>query len=131
MSESAVLFDDTALLALGAGHRLLSRIVVHAEVDPTRQVHLPALCVTAAEAQRPGIAEHAGALPSLEVISLDYAAAATVGSFIRGGLDWRGAHAVFLARPTWDWPKGRPILTTSPHIYDGTDVHTIRIPDQP
>ena len=51
---AAVVFDHTALLTLGAGNRLLSGLVAQAHLQPGRYVYAPALCLTAAIAQRPG-----------------------------------------------------------------------------
>lgn len=123
----AVVLDHTALLALGAGSRMLSGLVVQAHVDPGRHVYSPALCVTAAVAQRPGLADHIGVLPALQVIDLDHPAAAAVGSVVAAGMDWRAGQAVSAARPTADWPTGRPVLTTSPDTYRGWGVEVITV----
>ncbi|MGH3702394.1 MAG: hypothetical protein ACRDQY_23675 [Pseudonocardiaceae bacterium] len=96
---AAVVFDYTALLTLGAGNRLLSGLVAQAHLQPGQYVYAPALCLTAAIAQRPGLADHIGVLPVIEVIDLDYAAAASVGSFIATKVDWRAAHAINTSRP--------------------------------
>lgn len=113
----AVVFDHTALLALGAGSRMLSGLVSQAHARPGRYIFAPALCVTAAVAERPGLADHIGVLSALQVIDLDYPAAAAVGSFIAAGVDWRAGQAITTARPTADWPTGRPVLTTTPDTY--------------
>lgn len=126
-APQAVVFDDTALLALGTGNRLASRIIVQAQTDPSRHAFVPALCLAAAEAARAGLAEHAGALPSIEVTDLDYPAATAVGILIRSGTAWRTAHAIYLAQPTADWPAGRPVLTTDPGLYAKTGVRTIAL----
>jgi hypothetical protein len=94
-----VVFDHTALLTLGAGNRLLSGLVAQAHLQPGRYVYAPALCLTAAIAQRPGLVDHIGVLPVIQVIDLDYAASATVGSVIATGVDWRAAHAINAGRP--------------------------------
>lgn len=124
---AAVVFDHTALLTLGVGNRLLSGLVAQAHRQPGRYVYAPALCLTAAIAQRPGLADHIGVLPVIQVIELDYAAAATVGSFIATGVDWRAAHAINVGRPTADWPTGRPVLTTTPEIYSDWGINIISV----
>jgi hypothetical protein len=124
---AALVFDHTALLTLGAGNRALSGLVAQAHQRPARYVYVPALCLTAAIAKRPGLADHIGVLPAIEVIDLDYAAAAAVGSFIATGVDWRAAHAIDAGRPTADWPTGRPVLTTTPEIYDGWGIGVISV----
>ncbi|WP_369036565.1 MULTISPECIES: hypothetical protein [Streptomyces] len=138
----AVIFDDTAALALGAGNSMASRLVVEAEKDPALRVYVPALSLAAAELERAGVAEHVGALPSVNIEGLDFAGAAAVGKRLRtavageegqGGKDepdWSGAHVLHLALPTVEWPRGRPVLTRTPTRYRGTGVRTIRIVEQ-
>ncbi len=121
----AVVFDHTALLALGAGSRMLSGLVSQAHLRPNRYIFAPALCLSAAIAQRPGLADHIGGLPAIQVIDLDYPAAAAVGSFIAVGMDWRGAQAIDAARPTAEWPGGRPVLTTTPELYSDWGVEIV------
>ncbi|WP_105973060.1 PIN domain-containing protein [Streptomyces geranii] len=142
----AVIFDDTAALALGAGNSMASRLVVEAEKDPALRVYVPALSLAAAELERAGVAEHVGALPSVNVEALEFAGATAVGKRLRtaasgegeqgeqgsgkGEPDWSGAHVLHLALPTVEWPRGRPVLTRTPTRYRGTGVRTIRIVEQ-
>jgi hypothetical protein len=132
----AVIFDDTAALALGAGNSMASRLVVEAEKDPALRVYIPALSLAAAERERAGVAEHVGALPSVNIEGLDFAAATAVGKRLRTAAsgeegkdepDWSGAHALHLALPTVEWPRGRPVLTRTPSRYRGTGIRTIRV----
>nr|WP_203690158.1 hypothetical protein [Streptomyces sp. SID12488] len=134
----AVVFDDTAALALGAGNSMASRLVVEAEKDPALKVYVPALSLAAAEFERAGVAEHVGALPSVTIEGLDFAAATAVGKRLRvaggadaegdkGEADWSGAHVLHLALPTVEWPRGRPVLTRVPTRYRGTGIRTIRV----
>jgi hypothetical protein len=120
-----VVFDHTALLALGAGSRMLSGLVAQAHSRPGRYVFTPALCLVAAVAQRPGLADHIGVLPAMQVIDLDYPAAAAIGGFIAADMDWRAAHAVDAGRPTAEWPTGRPVITTAPEAYASWGVEVI------
>lgn len=138
----AVIFDDTAALALGAGNSMASRLVVEAEKDPALRVYIPALSLAAAERERAGVAEHVGALPSVNIEALDFAAATSVGKRLRTATsegedpegktedDWSGAHVLHLALPTVEWPHGRPVLTRTPTRYRGTGIRTIRIVEQ-
>ncbi|KPI21419.1 hypothetical protein OK074_7384 [Actinobacteria bacterium OK074] len=136
----AVILDDTAALALGAGNSMASRLVVEAEKDPALRVYVPALSLAVAERERAGVAEHVGALPSVNIEGLDFAAAAAVGKRLRRGYeaedgdkgeaDWSGAHVLHLALPTPEWPHGRPVLTRTPVRYSGTGIRTIRIVEQ-
>ncbi|MFJ8645539.1 hypothetical protein ACIRNI_05390 [Streptomyces sp. NPDC093546] len=124
----AIVFDDTAVLALGGGNRMASRLVVEAENDPTLRIYIPAVCLTAAEGERAGVAEHVGALPSVDITELDFAGAAAVGKRLRvHGDDWSCAHAVHLAQPSVEWPRGRPVLSGDPLRYRGTGVRVITI----
>jgi hypothetical protein len=136
----AVIFDDTAALALGGGNSMASRLVVEAEKDTTLKVYVPALSLAAAEFERAGVAEHVGALPSVNIEGLDFAAATAVGKRLRvtggpdaegeggkGEADWSGAHVLHLALPTVEWPRGRPVLTRVPTRYRGTGIRTIRV----
>ncbi len=76
-----------------------------------------ALLSLAAVAQRPGLADHIGVLPAIQVVELDYPAAA--------GMDWRRAQAVDTGRPSAEWPNGRPVITTTPEPYSGWGVEII------
>jgi hypothetical protein len=125
--------------ARDAGNSMASRLVTEAEKNPVQRVYLPALCLTAAEAERAGVAEHIGALPSVDITALDFAGAMAVGKQLRADVhgddpekaenDWSGAHALHLARPSVEWPRGRPVLTRTPARYRGTGIRTIRIVD--
>ncbi|MFF4902003.1 hypothetical protein [Streptomyces sp. NPDC001068] len=136
----AVIFDDTAALALGAGNSMASRLVVEAEKDPALRVYIPAVSLAAAERERAGVAEHVGALPSVNIEALDFAAATAVGKRLRAEKgtaqdgkdepDWSGAHVLHLALPTVEWPRGRAVLTRTPMRYRGTGIRTIRIVEQ-
>ncbi|MFF4119619.1 PIN domain-containing protein [Streptomyces sp. NPDC001714] len=137
----AVIFDDTAALALGAGNSMASRLVVEAEKDAALRVYIPAVSLAAAERERAGVAEHVGALPSVNIEGLDFAAATAVGKRLRAANgessedgkdepDWSGAHVLHLALPTVEWPRGRPVLTRTPMRYRGTGIRTIRIVEQ-
>ncbi|MFC8826538.1 hypothetical protein ACFT9I_14490 [Streptomyces sp. NPDC057137] len=136
----AIVLDDSAALALGAGNRMASRFVVEAEKDPTLRIYIPALCLAVAEADRAGVAEHIGSLPSVDITALDFAGASAVGKRLRGLMaespsdpkgaadeGWSGAHALHLAMPSVEWPRGRPVLTRYPTRYRGTGVRAIQL----
>ncbi|RDG34987.1 PIN domain-containing protein [Streptomyces corynorhini] len=118
------LLDHSALLALGAGHRQLSWLVV-AAAEGRAIGHVPALCLSAAEAERKGIGEHVASLPGLEVEPLDLTAALDAGALAGGGTDWQITHAVHLARPSAEWPTGRSVVSLMPDRYEGTGVDPI------
>ncbi|MGA4850218.1 hypothetical protein ACOBQB_29725 [Streptomyces sp. G5(2025)] len=127
--STAVIYDQTALLALGSGNRLASQFISNTEHGPTRHVYVPALCLAAADGMRKGLAEHVGALPAAEIVELNFAGASALGALLRDGVEWRLGQAVHLSRPTPDWPDGRPVVTTDPDLYaDMPLVRTIRLP---
>lgn len=117
MNGAAVVFDHTALLALGSGSQLASRLVVAAHGQAGRHVYAPALCLVAAVAQRPALADHLGSLPAIEVVDLGYAAASSVGRLVAEGLAWQDSQAVDAARPSVEWPRGLPVVTAQPDVY--------------
>ncbi|MHC0432408.1 PIN domain-containing protein [Streptomyces sp. O3] len=129
--STAVVYDETALLALGSGNQLASQFMANTEHGPTRHVYVPALSLLGADSLRKGLAEHVGALPAAEIVELDFSGVAAVGALMRDGVEWRLGHAVHLSRPTPDWPDGRPVVTTTPELYaDMPLVRTIRLPEQ-
>jgi hypothetical protein len=124
-SDVAVVFDHTALLALGSGSRLASQLVVAAHGRAGRHVYAPAMCLAAAVAERPALADHVGALEAIEVVDLGYAAAGNVGRMIASGADWRDAQAVHTARPSAEWLAGLPVVTAQPEVYQPYRLKTI------
>lgn len=124
---NVAVLDHTALLALGAGHHRLSRMVALAHREIDRHLYTPALCLAAAIGERPGLGDHIGALPAIDVIELGFAAASTVGVLVADDVDWRLAHAVEAGRPSLDWPRGRPVVTATPDHYTPWGVDTIAV----
>ncbi|HUZ26409.1 MAG TPA: hypothetical protein VMV07_21855 [Streptosporangiaceae bacterium] len=119
----ACLLDDSALLALGKGYPALSGFIVDAAAGRA-VVAVPALCLCAAEALRPGIAEHVGRLP-VDIEPLELSAAIPAGRLIGDGVDWRIAHAVAAALPSAVHPDGRVILSVETARYEGSGVRPI------
>ncbi len=119
----ACLLDDSALLALGRGYPALSGFIVDA-AGGRALLMVPALCLCAAEAQRPGIAEHIGALP-VDIEPLDLSATIPVGQLISEGIDWQIAQAVTAALPSAVYPEGRVVLSVQPERYQATSIRPI------
>ena len=126
MSEGYV-FDHTAVGLLGSGNQMVSFLVFSAHNRADRCLYVPALCLVAAEADRPGTRDHVALLPAVEVTELDFVAVSPVGRLIRSGVDWRIAHAIVSGQPTVEWPKGRPVVTAIPEAYDGHQITTIHL----
>lgn len=119
----ACLLDDSSLLALGNGYPALSGFIVDAAAGRA-VLAVPALCLCAAESQRPGIAEHLGMLP-VDIEPLDLSAVIPAGRLISHGVDWRIAHAVAAAMPSAAHPAGRVILSTDTSRYQGTGIEPV------
>jgi len=119
----ACLLDDSSVLALGKGYPALSGFIVDAAAGRA-VLSVPALCLCAAEAQRPGIAEHLAMLP-VDMEPLELSAAIPAGRLIGDGVDWRIAQAVAASRPSAIHPDGRVILSVDTARYQGTGVEPI------
>jgi hypothetical protein len=124
---SAVVLDHTAVIAFAVGNRRISRMITQAHNNANRLVYVPTLCLIAAEVEASGIADHLGALPAVHVIDLGFADAEGVATVISDGLPWECAHAVASARPTLEWPTGRPLVTRTPRQYTGMKLHVIGV----
>lgn len=103
---------------------MLSGIAVVEVPDPAQRAHIPALCLVAASLDLPGVAVHVGALPGLEFLPLDFAAAAAVEDAVAAGVDWRYSHAVFASV---SGAVDGQVLTATPDAYDGTGVWAVDI----
>jgi hypothetical protein len=123
-----VVLDDTALLALGSGSRLMSGLVVAACGDAGRFVYAPAVCLAAAVSQRPALAAHVGALQVIEVLDLGFAQACAAGVAMAAGAGWQFAQAAAAASPTPEWPRGLPVVTAEPARYVGSRLRVIPLP---
>jgi hypothetical protein len=115
--------DDSSLLALGKGYPALSGFIVDAAAGRAA-LAVPALCLCAAEAERPGISEHVGMLP-VEIEPLDLSVVIPAGMLIGNGVDWRIAHAVAAALPSAIHPMGRVVLSVDTARYRGTGIEPI------
>ncbi|MCX4794642.1 hypothetical protein OG497_11080 [Streptomyces sp. NBC_01242] len=119
-----IVLDHTAVLALCRGHRMLSGLAVIGTDEPGQHAHVPALCLLAASLELPGATAHVGALPAVEFLPLDFAAAAAVEQTVSAGVEWRHAHAVYATA------SGEPeslVLTATPEAYIGTGSWAVDI----
>lgn len=117
--------DHTALAAIGSRH--MARIMVEAAKEPGQPLLVPALCLAAATAHRPGLGEFLLTLDKLRFLPLGGIEGYSLGGLIGNGTDWAFAHAAFEARPKADSPEGRPVCTVFPAEYKGMGVTTIEI----
>jgi len=119
----ACVLDDSSLLALGKGYPALSGFIVDAAAGRA-VLAVPALCLCAAEAQRPGMAEHVGMLP-VEIEPLELSTAIPAGRLIGDSFDWRIAQAVAAALPSAIHPDGRVVLSVDTARYQGTGIEPV------
>ncbi len=119
----ACLLDDSSVLALGKGYPALSGFIVDAAAGRA-VLAVPALCLCAAEAQRPGVAEHVGMLP-VDIEPLDLSAVIGAGWLIGDGVDWRIAQAVTAALPSAVHPDGRVVVSVDTARYQGTGIEPV------
>lgn len=119
----ACVLDDSSLLALGKGYPALSGFIVDAAAGRA-MLAVPALCLCAAEAQRPGITEHVGMLP-VDIEPLELSVVIPAGRLIGDGVDWRISHAVAAALPSAIHPDGRVVLSVDTARYQGTGIEPI------
>ncbi|MFI7585629.1 hypothetical protein ACIB24_00975 [Spongisporangium articulatum] len=112
-----VILDDTALLALGAGHQLLSGVVARAHLDVGHVVYAPAMCVFAATSSRPALGDHIGGLVAIRIMDLGLADALGAAAAVAAGVPWERAHALTAARPSAQWPEGLTVLSHDPVPY--------------
>ena len=63
---SGYVVDHTALAALGRGNWFMSQLVVRAASGSGVHVFASALCLAAATAERPALADHIGSLHAVE-----------------------------------------------------------------
>jgi len=115
--------DDSSLLALGNGYPALSGFIVDAAAGRAA-LAVPALCLCAAEAERPGIAEHIAMLP-IDIEPLALSVVIPAGRLIGDGVDWRIAHAVAAALPSAIHPGGRVVLSVDTTRYRETGIEPI------
>ena len=125
--------DHTVLLALGAGNRLASGLIVASHEHADVHVYVPALCLAAGQSGRPGLGEHILSLPAVQLEDLGFADACAVGDLIHTGMDWQAAHALVVAHPKLGqpdpvWPVGRRIVTQVAEWYAGWGLQVIQLP---
>lgn len=117
MTHRALVLDDPTLLALGGGHRKLSRLVVLAMDDPYLELLAPALCILEADRQREGVGAHVGGLETLQPVDLNLSSTLAVSDLVRKGASLGAAHAHVAAAPTPYRLDGATVATVMPENY--------------
>jgi hypothetical protein len=119
--EIHVVFDDSALVAVGEGNVALSRLIHRAHAQPGWFVYTAACALVQADRDRPGTAAHVAALPRVTLVDLDLAAVLTV----LDDHDWSLPHTRFAAAPSADRPGGAYVVTTDPGVWQGQPVRVL------
>jgi hypothetical protein len=128
VTDTRVVWDASALLALGGGNRAASSLLVSADLDPGLHLFVPALALLEADQERPGLAEHVGALDQLRTLDLDFTATLAVSGLARTGLSLGTAHALHACRPSPEWPDGILLSTARPKLYQGLPIRLLPLP---
>jgi hypothetical protein len=116
-----VVLDDTAMVAAGRGNLLASRLIHRAHTEPGWYLYAPACALVEADRTRAGVAEHIAALPGINVLELDLAAALAIAR----DATWAPAHTRHVAEPTPDRPDGAIIATAAPERWTGQPVRIL------
>jgi predicted nucleic acid-binding protein len=128
---SGYVLDDLVLIAgmaaTGKEHhrRELSRLL-HGAIDGGPEIKIPALCLAAAAALRPAIADHiadilaAAPAGAIDVCGLTRTAHLDALLALRPGLGWPATHAAAHALAA-----GLPVLTVDPNRYTGVGLDVL------
>jgi hypothetical protein len=118
-----VVFDDTAMVAVGRGSQLASRLIHRAHATDGLSLYATTCALVEAERARPGTAEHVASLPAFSLIDLDLPAALAVAR----DSTWSMAHTRHAAAPTLDRPDGALVATADPRRWVGQQVPIIDV----
>jgi hypothetical protein len=121
--ELHVVLDDSAMVAVGYGNALASRLIHRAHAEAGWHLYAPACALVEADRARPGTAEHLATLPSIIVVDLDLPAALAVAR----EATWATAHTRYTAEPTPERPDGAFIATAQPDRWKGQSVRVLDV----
>jgi hypothetical protein len=125
-----IVFDDSALVAAGAGNVVASILIARAHPDPFLdhdadeepvRIHVAACALVAADRERPGTGTHAAGLPNMNVVPLDLPAALD----ILDAPDWAVPHTRYVAQPSLELPDGAIVATIRPELWQGQPVRVL------
>jgi hypothetical protein len=116
-----VVLDASAIVAVGRGNVLASRLVHRAHAEAGWHLYAPACALVEADRTRPGTAEHLAVLPGVIVLDLDLPAALAVAK----DRTWGTAHTRYAAEPTPERPDGAFVATTTPQAWQGQPVRVL------
>ncbi|MET8036732.1 hypothetical protein [Streptomyces sp. NPDC005345] len=119
-----VVLDESALLALGAGNILASRILHQSAAADAWNVHVALGALADADRARDGVAGHIAMLDQIIFHPLDLAAVLAASGQPRT-LGW--SHTRHVAQPGPQRPEGARVVTTTPKDWDGAGVRILDI----
>ncbi|MFE5406801.1 hypothetical protein ACFQ9Z_37020 [Streptomyces sp. NPDC056580] len=119
-----VVLDESALLALGAGNVLVSRILHQSAATDSWRVHVALAALADADRSRAGVAGHVAMLDQIAFHPLDLAAVLAASGESRS-LGW--SHTRHVAQPDLERPEGARVVTTTPKDWDGVGVRILDV----
>ncbi|MFE1443939.1 hypothetical protein [Streptomyces sp. NPDC058739] len=119
-----VVLDEHALLALGAGDVLVSRILHRSAAADSWRVHVALAALADADRARAGVAGRVGMLDQVVFRPLDLGAVLAASGESRS-LGW--SHTRHVARPGPERPEGARVVTTAPKDWDGAGVRILDV----
>ncbi|MGW6275690.1 hypothetical protein [Streptomyces sp. NPDC055060] len=119
-----VVLDESALLALGSGSVLVSRILHQSAATDIWRVHVALAALADADRARTGVAGHLAMLDQIAFHPLDLAAVLVASGRPRS-LGWSHTHHV--AQPSPERPEGARVVTTTPGEWYGAGVRILDV----
>ncbi len=124
VSPVDVVLDESALLALGAGSVLVSRILHQSAETDVWRVHVALAALADADRVRAGIAGHVAMLDQIVFHPLDLAAVLAASRQPRT-VGW--SHTRHVARPGAERPEGARVVTITPRDWEGAGVRVLDV----
>ncbi|MET9500111.1 hypothetical protein [Streptomyces sp. NPDC006552] len=119
-----VVLDESALLALGAGSVLVSRILHQSAATDSWRVHVALAALADADRARTGVAGHLAMLDQIAFHPLGLAAVLAASGEPRS-LGW--SHTRHVAQPGPERPEGARVVTTTPKDWEGVGVRVLDV----
>ncbi|MEJ8632387.1 hypothetical protein [Streptomyces sp. MS2.AVA.5] len=119
-----VVLDENALLALGAGNVLLSRMLHQSAATDAWRVHVALAALADADRVRAGVAGHVAMLDQIVFHPLGLAAVLAASGQHRS-LGW--SHTRHVALPGPERPEGARVITTTPTDWDAAGVRILDV----
>jgi hypothetical protein len=129
-SPAAVILDHTALAKFATGHRQLAQLVYAQPNHHERRIYAPTQAIYTATVQHAALADHLDKIGVIHASQFDLAAALTVGKKVPTNATPAVAHVVHEAKPSMEWPNGRPVITTVPQMYTPYQLQVYALPEQ-